>query len=128
MKKTTLVLVTLITLISCAQGQVQGTIAPIQFQKVIDDKKALQLVDVRTLEEFKDGHIKGAIIIDYYKADFKIQLDRLDKSKPIAIYCTVGWRSGKALKMLKKLGFNEAYDLDGGIVLWQKKGLKLVKD
>lgn len=86
------------------------------------------MIDVRTAQEFKEGHIKGAVNIDYYKSDFKQLMAKLDKSKPIAVYCTVGGRSGAGAKIVQQLGFKEVYDLEGGIVLWQRNGYKLVKE
>ena len=110
----------------CAQST--GTIEAAQFDKLIKEKKELQLIDVRTAKEFSEGHIKGAVNIDYYKSDFKQLMAKLDKSKPIAVYCTVGGRSGSGAQMAKQLGFKEVYDLEGGVVLWQRKGFKLVKE
>lgn len=86
------------------------------------------MIDVRTAQEFNEGHIKGAVNIDYYNSDFKQQLAKLDKSKPIAVYCAVGGRSGAGAQMAQQLGFKEVYDLEGGVVLWQRKGYKLVKE
>lgn len=122
----TLLIIALFSSTGCAQST--GTIEAAQFDKLIKEKKGLQLIDVRTAQEFKEGHIKGAINIDYYKSDFKQLLAKLDKSKPIAVYCTVGGRSGAGAKIVQQLGFKEVYDLEGGIVLWQRNGYKLVKE
>jgi rhodanese-related sulfurtransferase len=112
--------------LSCAQRE--GAIEAEAFQKVIADQEELQLVDVRTLNEFNDGHIEGALHIDYYKEQFKSELQKLDKNKPIAVYCAVGGRSGATMSVLKELGFKKAYDLQGGITAWREKGYSLVKD
>lgn len=122
----TLVIITLFCSTGCAQST--GTIEAVQFDKLIKEKKELQLIDVRTAQEFNEGHIKGAVNIDYYNSDFKQQLAKLDKSKPIAVYCAVGGRSGSGAQIAKQLGFKEVYDLEGGVVLWQRKGYKLVKE
>lgn len=51
------------------------------------------------------------------------QMEKLDKEKPVYIYCRSGGRSGKAAKQLADEGFTEIYDLDGGILEWNKKNL-----
>lgn len=83
--------------------------------------KNTQLVDVRTQEEFEQGHIKGAKLINFYSKNFKEELQQLDKTIPVYLYCRSGVRSRKASKLLKKLGFQEIYDLKGGYVAYKNK-------
>ncbi len=78
----------------------------------------IQLVDVRTAQEFNAGHIEGAINIDYTSSDFTEKLQTLDKTKPVAIYCQSGGRSGKASRVMVEEGFVEIYDLIGGFSKW----------
>lgn len=104
---------------------VSKVILPKELQTIIKEKSELQLIDVRTLREFQAGHLINAQLIDYYKPDFKKKLSELDKNKPVAVYCAVGVRSNNTLKMLKSLGFKEAYDLKGGIQAWARAGLPL---
>jgi rhodanese-related sulfurtransferase len=122
-----LILLTAFSLVGCAQ-QPSGIIDATQFKKLIEEKKDVQLIDVRTPNEFKAGHIQGAINIDFYRGDFKEAIAKLDKSKPIAIYCAVGGRSGASTEVAAQLGFKQVYDLQGGISVWQRKGLPIVKD
>ena len=56
--------------------------------------------------------------IDYYNSTFKEELDKLDKTKPLLLYCRSGNRSGKAGKIATNLGFKEIYDLEGGYSAW----------
>lgn len=91
----------------------------IAFEKKILDKD-VQLIDVRSPEEWKDGIITDAMLINYFDTDFKAQLNKLDKSKPIAVYCKSGGRSGKTTKILSQLKFKEIYDLKGGYSSWNK--------
>ena len=91
------------------------------------ENKSVQLIDVRTPKEFKEGHIKNAGNIDFYESDFLAQMNKLDKNKPLYIYCRSGGRSGKAAKQLKEQGFTEVYDLQGGILDWKKNNFELVK-
>ena len=85
------------------------------------------ILDVRTSEEFADGHIEKAIKIDFYLETFRDELDDLDKSKTYLIYCRSGGRSGKALDIMAELGFQEVYDVAGGIIASNAEGLPSVK-
>ncbi len=78
-------------------------------------EEGVQLVDVRTPEEFEKGHLYEASNIDFLNsATFEEQIQRLDKAKPVYIYCRSGARSGKAAEHMKQLGFILIYDLEGG--------------
>ena len=90
------------------------------YKNKIITKDAL-VFDVRTSEEFNLGHIKGSINIDYY--DEKLFVDffeKINKTKPIYIYCRSGNRSKKSSEILKKIGFVKVYDLLGGYKNWIK--------
>ncbi|MBU2995409.1 rhodanese-like domain-containing protein [Cellulophaga baltica] len=88
-----------------------------EFKDAISNTKKLQLVDVRSPQEYKTGAIKNAINIDFYQPEiFEIEFNKLDKEKPVYIYCRSGARSGKAAKTLDNLGFKEIYDLRGGFM------------
>lgn len=78
----------------------------------------VQLIDIRTPKEFKDGHIKGAKNIDFLADDFMYHFEKLDKSEPVYIYCRSGNRSSKASAKLAKAGFTEIIDLKGGYKAW----------
>lgn len=112
--------------ISVQEATVAKTVPVKQFQDFKDRKEAI-ILDVRTPDEFKQGHIENAVNIDYYKSNFKTNLDKLDKSKPIYVYCRSGHRSGLTKQLMQQLGFVEVYDLDGGIIAWSKNGLPLIK-
>jgi rhodanese-related sulfurtransferase len=85
------------------------------------------ILDVRTPAEFKDGHIEGAINIDYYAPTFKQELNGLEKTKVYLLYCRTARRSRVALEIMKELGFREVYHMLGGIVRWQAEGLPTMK-
>jgi len=90
------------------------------YKNKISTKDAL-VFDVRTNEEFNLGHIKGSINIDFY--DEKLFVDffqKINKTKPIYIYCRSGNRSKKSSEILKKIGFVKVYDLLGGYKNWIK--------
>ncbi|HUV17103.1 MAG TPA: rhodanese-like domain-containing protein [Ilumatobacteraceae bacterium] len=83
----------------------------------------LVVLDVRTPEEFAEGHLEGAVLVDFYAADFAEQLAALDTDVPYLVYCRSGNRSGQALGVMEQLGFASAVDVDGGIVAWADAGL-----
>lgn len=88
-------------------------------EKVIGKK--VQLVDVRSAKEYNAGHIDDAMNIDITdKEKFKNEVRKLDKSKPIYIYCYSGGRSNRASKLLEVEGFLEIYDFSGGWKSWSK--------
>jgi len=71
------------------------------------------LVDVRTPEEFDGGHLQYATNINFNSPEFKAQIAKLDKHKPVYLYCRSGNRSGKAADTLKSLGFHSYYNIGG---------------
>ncbi len=79
----------------------------------------VQLIDVRTPREYKISHIKGAKNIDFYSGQFALEFNKLNKNKPVYVYCRSGSRSRHASNKLLKMGFTEIYDLKGGIVRWK---------
>jgi rhodanese-related sulfurtransferase len=94
--------------------------------KIISTEKVV-IVDVRTPDEFKDGHIKGAKNIDIMSADFEAQLAKLDKSQPTLVHCQAGGRSTRALPSFEKLGFTHLIHLDDGFGGWVKAGKPVEK-
>lgn len=90
------------------------------FQKAIAQKD-IQLLDVRTLQEYEQGHIKNALLMDVKQQENFIEsLNNLDKNKPTYIYCRSGRRSQTALRFMIKSKFKQVYDLKGGYLDWKK--------
>ena len=84
-------------------------------------KEEVQLVDVRTPKEYKGGHLAKAVNIDFFHhGSFRTAFEKFDKEKPVYLYCRSGQRSLKAAKKLISWGFTKVYDLEGGILNWQK--------
>lgn len=81
----------------------------------------VQLIDVRTPQEFESGAIPKAQNINFLSDNFESKVRALDTNKPICVYCKKGGRSAKAAKRLKEIGFKEVYDLEGGITNWEAK-------
>ena len=94
--------------------------------KELEALRDVQLIDIRTPEEYESGYIKGYRNMDYLSDTFKVEIEALDKSKPIVIYCRSGGRSGRCASMMLEIGFKEIYDLDGGIIQWKAEDNPLV--
>jgi len=97
-----------------------------EFSKLVNSGEG-QILDVRTPEEWADGTIKDAKKMNFFDANFNAQLTKLDKKKPVYVYCKSGRRSGKATKKMKEMGFTTVYNLNGGIGAWTGAGNEIVK-
>lgn len=115
-------LLVVVTLFASCQGQNAKAIQTID-SKAYSEKLASsenpQLLDVRTPEEFAVEHLENASNVNWNDSDFITKVEKLDKSKPVFVYCKVGGRSSQAANKLAELGFKEIYNLDGGIMKWQ---------
>lgn len=81
--------------------------------------KQVQLIDVRTTEEYEAGHIDHAVNYNIINGDtFLIQIQKLDKNQPVYLYCKMGGRSSRAAKLLKEQGFKKIFDYAGGYNDW----------
>ena len=98
-------------------------ISPNKLKEIIDKDNPIDiLIDVRTLEEVNDSKIPNSINIDYYHNSFEKSLDSLDKNFNYFIYCRSGNRSMKTVNILKSKGFENAFNLQGGIIAWKEEG------
>ncbi|TYB80372.1 rhodanese-like domain-containing protein [Bizionia gelidisalsuginis] len=79
------------------------------------ENKNIQLIDVRTPNEFKSGHIKGAKNIDFFSGKFSAEFIKLNTDSPVYVYCRSGSRSKQASVKIEAMGFTQVYDLKGGI-------------
>lgn len=98
---------------TAASGAIAKDVSAAEFKEMIDSGKGV-LVDVRTPGEYSGGHIGDAKLIDYTAPSFSEEIQKLDKEQPIYVYCASGNRSGKAMRMMKDMGFKEVYNLIGG--------------
>jgi phage shock protein E len=94
--------------------------------KMVQEKK-VTVIDVRTPDEFKDGHIEGAQNISVTAEDFESKLAALDKSQPVLVHCQSGGRSKRSLETFKKLGFSNIYHLKEGFSAWEDAGQPVKK-
>lgn len=98
------------------------------FEKQLQASPNGQLIDVRTPEEFKNGHLKGAVNLNYNDPDFASEINKLDKSKPAFVYCLSGGRSSSAAAEMRKAGFSQVLELKGGITQWNANKKTVITD
>ena len=85
--------------------------------------QGLIIVDVRTPAEFHEGHLPGAINIDYFGGPFETQIANLPKDAPVLLYCRTGNRSAGAYESMQKAGIGNILHMNEGIITWQQRGL-----
>lgn len=96
---------------------VNATVSIDEFEKKLSEKD-IQLIDVRTPEEFNQGHLKGALNYNINSNEFQDQISKLDKNKIVLVYCLSGGRSASAAEQMASKGFREIYNMQGGIMKW----------
>ncbi len=113
--------------LSCThnRAEAQSKLAPAGFEAMLQKDPSVQLVDVRTPEEFQSGHLAGAQNLNFYDDHFAELIGKLDKSKPVMVYCAKGGRSASAAEQFTRAGFPQVYDLEGGISAWKAAGKKV---
>ena len=121
---------TLISISSCAQNNEKDKNS-YENVDVVALKNNLEediiILDVRTPGETNQGYVEGAVIIDFYEDYFLEEVKKLDKEKPIYVYCKVGGRSAQASKMLIENGFKSVFNVDGGFDAWKDANYPQVK-
>ena len=96
-------------------------------EKLIKSDPKVVVIDVRTPEEFKTGHIAGAKNIDFNGADFEKQIAALDKSKTYVVHCAAGGRSAQACKIIEQVKLPSVYHMNEGFKAWEKAGKPVEK-
>jgi rhodanese-related sulfurtransferase len=113
----TLILTTLFSFNAFSQS-----LTTADFEKGIASKN-IQLLDVRTAEEYKSGHITHALQADWNNQDqFRSRAHHMDKTKPVYVYCASGGRSKAAAQWFRTNGYSEVYELTGGFIKWKGDG------
>ncbi len=109
------------SIISCSQSSKANIqlLGATEFKSAIDKITDKIILDVRTPEEYAAGHLPNAININVLDKDFTNQINSLEKSTTVFVYCKVGGRSADAAKILAKNKFTNIVDLKGGIMAWQ---------
>ena len=97
-----------------------------EFEAMLSQDQTVQLVDVRTPEEFAENHLPGAVNIDWKADGFAEKAQMLDKDRPVLVYCRSGRRSAEAAKVLDGIGF-KTFNMKGGILAWTAEGKRVTK-
>ncbi|MDD5456866.1 MAG: rhodanese-like domain-containing protein [Candidatus Margulisbacteria bacterium] len=100
---------------------------PANALELIRNNQAVNIIDIRTDEEFNQGHLANAQNIDYLKPEFEEQINRLNSNAEYLFYCRSGARTQQALDILGKKQFTKLYILQGGIMSWQRFGNPVVR-
>lgn len=112
---------------NASTGVVNMDVGVEDFAAGLSNSNEVLLLDVRTDKEFMEGHLIGATQLDFFRDDFKTEVEKLDRTRPVYVYCRSGNRSGKAAKLMKELGFAEVYNLEGGFGAWLSAGKAIAK-
>jgi phage shock protein E len=120
MKKTTIGIgvgiIAAIALLVISSGPGTQQLAGVAFVEAYHQTPKAVLIDVRTPSEFEAGHMDGAINVDFESPTFATDITKLDTATPYFMYCRSGNRSGQAITIMKKAGFKNISELQGGIV------------
>jgi len=127
MKRLTVLLIVLMAFtVSCSKSnRTSGfkSVSPAEAAKMIETRKDLLMIDVRSPDELKEGYIEGSELVPFW--DIAKGKKVLPKDKPILLICAVGGRSFTLGQALANEGWPEIYNLSGGISAWKKSGLPL---
>lgn len=94
-------------------------VTPNEWRKLINEKDNKLVIDVRTPQEYQSGMQKDAINLDIFDTEkFVSEIEKIDKKTPLFMYCRSGGRSGQACAIASSKGFEETYNLIGGMMEW----------
>jgi phage shock protein E len=119
----------------CSNAQTEKKAGPIlkdvsnaEFQKLMTSLEGALLLDVRTPDEWNEGHLPGAAHADYWGDEkaFEEAMNSIPRDRPVLVYCAGGGRSGLTAKELVAAGHKEVYNLENGISGWERDGLPVV--
>jgi rhodanese-related sulfurtransferase len=126
MKKIVLIVISIFLLVGCTSMTAGVTNMNVsEFSAKIAEAGVVTL-DVRTPNEFAEGYIEGARLIDFQSGNFENEIATLDKNATYAVYCRSGNRSGQAVKVMQDAGFTNVFNMNGGVIDWANAGLPLV--
>lgn len=106
---------------------IEKNVTPDEAEKLLKENPKIVVLDVRTEDEFKSGHIPGAKNLDIHSPDFAKQLAALDKNTPYLVHCAAGSRSARACKAMDAEKFTSIYHLNEGFKAWEKAGKTVEK-
>ena len=138
MKKAGILIIFLMVVLYMNGSYAQST-QPKQMIKTINSSESAEMIkknlknkkfvilDVRSPEEYAEGHLANAKNIDFKATDFAEKVGKLKKSKSYLVYCRSGHRSASAVEIMKSQSFKTIYNLDGGITQWTTDKYPVVK-
>lgn len=127
MRALTALIALTLTLGACAGTQTAGAtlVDATEAQELVVSDPDVVVLDIRTPEEVAAGAIPGAQVFDFYSATFQGDIGELDRDTTYLVYCRSGNRSAQATQLMENLGFEDVYELEGGILAWANAGLAL---
>jgi rhodanese-related sulfurtransferase len=127
MKKFIALMASVLLLAGCSSSSGAVDLGVSEFATKVAEVGVITL-DVRTPGEYMGGFIQGAQNIDFQSGNFENEIASLDKNATYAVYCRSGNRSGQAVKVMHDAGFQNVYNLNGGVIDWANAGLPLVNN
>ena len=104
---------------SCS-AQPKSVLTADEFEKNMSGSVSVQLLDVRSADEYNSGHIKNSLLADWRDpVEFNRRISFIDKDKPVYVYCLGGGRSSAAAAKMKEMGYQQVYELQGGMNSWK---------
>ena len=113
--------------VTFAQAQQLKQVTSKEAANMLKSDKNLVVLDVRTAEEFKDGHIKGALNIDIRQPDAFVKIDKLNRNARYVVHCRTNHRSQVAVDHMMQSGFKNIIQIMDGFNGWSQNGLPVVK-
>ena len=116
--------------IASVENSVYENITPKKAKDMIranSGNESFIILDIRTPEEYETGYIEGAVNTDYYSDTFRKNLSKMQKNRTYLVYCRSGNRSGKTFEIMKELGFEQVYNMTGGMNDWMAEGFPVIK-
>lgn len=111
-------------IVSCVfspkKQKTMNELSPVEWAELQSQTPESVILDVRTEDEFESGYIKNALNLDIRGgSEFISSIEELDKSKAYFVYCRSGARSGQACQLMEQMGFEQVYNLEGGVLAWE---------
>ncbi|WP_114783630.1 rhodanese-like domain-containing protein [Botryobacter ruber] len=119
-------IVLLFAFAGCQQdtGDRKVNLTATEVKQLIDSEKEIVVLDVRTLYEFQEGHLEGAINIDYTSPGFEQEIAKLDTASTYLLYCKSGNRSGRATAVMQNNNFKHLYNATVGFDALRAEGIQ----
>lgn len=105
---------------------VGGILNASELKNALEKEKDFVLVDVRTPDEYKAGHLSRSLLVPLDTIDRNAENVLTDKDKKLFVYCRTGRRSAEAVGKLRSMGYTNVYDVSGGITAWQASGYPII--